>query len=290
MNPTVEFVDLRKRFGSTVALDGVTARLEPGITGLLGPNGAGKTTLLRILATVLAADNGELRLLGQRPNTPAALRAIRQRLGYCPQEPGFYGHFSAFDFVDYIAILKELDDRTARRDEVRRVLTVVGLEDVMHKKIRTLSGGMRRRVAIAQSLIGEPELLVLDEPTAGLDPELRLRFREVLSRRRESQVVVLSTHQTDDIAAMCQRVIVIDGGSVRFDGTPAELAARAAGHVWVSDQVDQVDPSAKLSWIDALGQRRHIGTPPDGATLVSPTIDDAYLLLVGRSSDSVVGA
>ncbi|MEO8695685.1 MAG: ATP-binding cassette domain-containing protein [Acidimicrobiales bacterium] len=290
MTPTVEFVELRKRFGSTVALDGVTARLEPGITGLLGPNGAGKTTLLRILATVLAADNGELRLLGQRPDTPAALRAIRQRLGYCPQEPGFYGHFSAFDFVDYIAILKELDDRGARRAEVRRVLTVVGLEDVMHKKIRALSGGMRRRVAIAQALIGEPDLLVLDEPTAGLDPELRLRFREVLSRRRESQVVVLSTHQTDDIAAMCQRVIVIDGGSVRFDGTPAELAARAAGHVWVSDQVDQVDPSAKLSWIDALGQRRHIGTPPDGATLVSPTIDDAYLLLVGRNSGAVVGA
>jgi ABC-2 type transport system ATP-binding protein len=287
MTPEVEFVELRKRFGNTVALDGVAARLEPGITGLLGPNGAGKTTLLRILATVLAPDDGELRLLGQRADSPAALRAIRLRLGYCPQEPGFYGHFSAFDFVDYIAILKELDDRAARRDEVRRVLTVVGLEDVMHKKIRALSGGMRRRVAIAQALIGEPDLLVLDEPTAGLDPELRLRFREVLSRRRESQVVVLSTHQTDDIAAMCQRVIVIDGGSVRFDGTPAELAARAAGHVWVSDQVD---PSAKLSWIDALGQRRHIGMPPDGATLVSPTIDDAYLLLVGRNSGAVVGA
>jgi len=287
MTPEVEFVELRKRFGSTVALDGVAARLEPGITGLLGPNGAGKTTLLRILATVLAPDDGELRLLGHRPDSPAALRAIRLRLGYCPQEPGFYSHFSAFDFVDYIAILKELDDRAARRDEVRRVLTVVGLEDVMHKKIRALSGGMRRRVAIAQALIGEPDLLVLDEPTAGLDPELRLRFREVLSRRRESQVVVLSTHQTDDIAAMCQRVIVIDGGSVRFDGTPAELAARAAGHVWVSDQVD---PSAKLSWIDALGQRRHIGTPPDGATLVSPTIDDAYLLLVGRNSGAVVAA
>jgi len=287
MIPSVEVVELHKRFGSTVALDGVTLRLEPGVTGLLGPNGAGKTTLLRIIATVLAPDHGELRLLGRRTDSPAALRAIRQRLGYCPQEPGFYNHFSAFDFVDYIAILKELDDRSARRDEVRRVLTIVGLEDVMHKKIRALSGGMRRRVAIAQALLGEPELLVLDEPTAGLDPELRLRFREVVSRRSDSQVVVLSTHQTDDIAAMCQRVVVIDGGAVRFDGTPAELAAGADGHVWVSDRVDS---TAQLSWIDALGQHRHIGTPPTGATLVSPTIDDAYLLLVGRHARVEVDA
>ena len=279
MMPTVEVAELRKRFGATVALDGVSLRFGPGVTGLLGPNGAGKTTLLRILATVLAPDSGEVRILGERTDSPTALRSIRKRLGYCPQEPGFYNHFSAFDFVDYIAILKEIDDRVERRDEVRRVLAVVGLEDVMHKKIRALSGGMRRRVAIAQALLGGPELLVLDEPTAGLDPELRLRFREVLSRRRDTQVVVLSTHQTDDIAAMCQRVVVIDGGAVRFDGTPAELAAQAAGHVWVSDAVD---PSARLSWIDALGQHRHIGAPPAGATLVSPTIDDAYLLLVGR--------
>jgi ABC-2 type transport system ATP-binding protein len=146
---------------------------------------------------------------------------------------------------------------------------------------------MRRRVAIAQALIGEPDLLILDEPTAGLDPELRLRFREVLSRRRDSQVVVLSTHQTDDIAAMCQRVIVIDAGAVRFDGTPGELAARADGHVWVSDRVD---PSAQLSWIDALGHHRHNGTPPPGATLASPTIDDAYLLLVGRNARAEVGS
>ena len=287
MIPTAEVVELSKQFGSTRALDNVTLRFEPGVTGLLGPNGAGKTTLLRILATVLAADSGGVQLLGRRTDSPAALRAIRQRLGYCPQEPGFYGHFSAFDFVDYIAILKELDDRTARRNEVRRVLTTVGLDDVMHKKIRALSGGMRRRVAIAQALLGEPELLVLDEPTAGLDPELRLRFREVLSRRRDSQVVVLSTHQTDDIAAMCQRVVVVDGGAVRFDGTPGELAARADGHVWVSQDVDS---SAQLSWIDALGQYRHIGAPPAGATLVSPTIDDAYLLLVGRHARAEVDA
>ena len=287
MTASVEVAELSKRFGSTVALDGVTLRLEPGVSSLLGPNGAGKTTLLRILATVLAPDHGELRVLGHRTDSPAALRSIRQRLGYCPQEPGFYNHFSAFDFVDYIAILKELDDRNERRAEVRRVLTIVGLEDVMHKSIRSLSGGMRRRVAIAQALLGEPDLLILDEPTAGLDPELRLRFREVLSRRRDSQVVVLSTHQTDDIAAMCQRVVVIDGGEVRFDGSPAQLAARADGHVWVSDHVDS---SAQLSWIDALGQHGHIGTPPSGATLASPTIDDAYLLLVGRSARAEVGA
>ena len=279
MTPTVEVVELAKRFGSTVALDGITMRLEPGVTGLLGPNGAGKTTLLRILATVLAPDSGEVRLLGHRTDSPAALRAIRQRLGYCPQEPGFYGHFSAFDFVDYIAILKELDDRTARRDEVRRVLTEVGLDDVMHKRIKTLSGGMRRRVIVAQALLGDPELLVLDEPASGLDPEQRLRFRETVSAVAEQHTVLLSTHQTDDVAALCQRVVVVDHGRILHDGTPESLVEQARGRVWLADQPDS---SARLSWRTGSGQHRLIGDPPAGATLTEPALEDAYLLLVGR--------
>ena len=176
MTATVELAAVAKRYGGTRALDGIDLAAA-GITGLLGPNGAGKTTLLRIAATVLAPDAGRVRLLGLDPAQAGERVEIRRRLGYLPQEPGYHRGFTTFEFVDYIAILKELTDRRARHAEVRRVLAEVGLDAVARRKIRALSGGMRRRVALAQALLGRPDLLVLDEPTAGLDPEQRLRFR-----------------------------------------------------------------------------------------------------------------
>src|SRR4051812_43288973 len=159
--PTVEVTEISKRFGRTTALAGLSFDAPSGITGLLGPNGAGKTTLLRMAATVLAPDAGQLRLLGWDPSISNERLAIRRRLGYMPQEPGFHRNFTAFEFVDYIAILKEMTDRTARHDEVRRVLNLVGLDGVKDRKIKALSGGMRRRVALAQALLGDPDLLVL---------------------------------------------------------------------------------------------------------------------------------
>jgi ABC-2 type transport system ATP-binding protein len=276
---TVTVTGLRKRFGSTVALDGIDAAFGPGVNGLLGPNGAGKTTLLRILATVLPPDGGTIEALGADPTTGEGRLAVRRRLGYLPQEPGFHRHFSAFDFVDYVAILKEWTDRRARHDEVRRVLTLVGLDAVMHKRIRQLSGGMRRRVGIAQALLGRPELLVLDEPTAGLDPEQRLRFRELLGTEASGSTVLLSTHQTDDVAALCHRVVVLLEGQVRFAGTPASLAAMATDRVWLAGERD---PRAELAWVTGEGRIRHIGEPPAGAQLVDPTVEDGYLVLAGR--------
>ncbi len=280
-HPTVTVAGLRKRFGATQALDGVDAAFGPGVNGLLGPNGAGKTTLLRILATVLAPDEGTVEVLGADPTTGDGRLAVRRRLGYLPQEPGFHRHFSAFDFVDYVAILKEWADRLERHDEVRRVLTLVGLDAVMHKRIRQLSGGMRRRVGIAQSLLGRPDLLVLDEPTAGLDPEQRLRFRELLGTEAAGATVLLSTHQTDDVAALCQRVVVLLGGQVRFAGAPAALAGIATNRVWLA--ADR-DPRAQLAWVTGAGRVRHIGDPPAGADLVEPTVEDGYLLLAGRQA------
>lgn len=274
---SVRIEGITKRLGRRDVLDNVSFSAEPGVTGLLGPNGAGKTTLLRLTATVLAPDAGRIRLLGLDPQQPSERVELRRRLGYVPQEPGFYRHFSAFEFVDYIAILKELTDRRARHDEVRRVLRAVGLEREASKKIRTLSGGMRRRVALAQALLGEPELLVLDEPTSGLDPEQRFRFRELVSMLGDGRTVLVSTHQTDDVAALSSRVVVLDGGRVAFDGTTAELTATAAGHVWTS--ADR-DPAALLSWRSGDGQIRNVGDAPPGADLVEPTIEDAYLLLV----------
>ena len=276
--PTVEIHDVRKRFGRTTALQGVTFDVAAGITGLLGPNGAGKTTLLRMMATVLAPDDGRLRLLSWDPQVADERLAIRRRLGYMPQEPGFHRSFTAFEFVDYVAILKEMTERRARHDEVRRVLDLVGLESVTGRKIKALSGGMRRRVALAQSLLGDPDLLVLDEPTAGLDPEQRLRFRELVSDRTADRTVILSTHQTEDVAALCQRVIVMLDGQVLFEGTPRELTQVADGRVWLAD--DRA-AGARLSWRTADGAHRNIGEAPSDADLVAPTLEDGYLLLVG---------
>ena len=222
--PTVTAHGVTKRFGPQVALSGVDIELAPGITGLLGPNGAGKTTLLRILATVLRPDDGQIQLLGHNPSSPEGRLAVRRQLGYLPQEPGFHRSFTAFEFVDYVAILKEWGDRRSRHDEVRRVLSLVGLEPVMGTPIKKLSGGMRRRVAIAQALLGDPDLLILDEPTAGLDPEQRLRFRELLSALAARATVLLSTHQTDDVAALCSRVVVLLGGA-----TPRALRDKSYG-------------------------------------------------------------
>jgi ABC-2 type transport system ATP-binding protein len=276
--PTIEIADVSKRFGRTTALQGVTVDIGAGITGLLGPNGAGKTTLMRMMATVLAPDDGRLRSMGWDPQIADERLAIRRRLGYMPQEPGFHRSFTAFEFVDYVAILKEMTDRRARHDEVRRVLGLVGLEDVSGRKIKALSGGMRRRVALAQSLLGDPELLVLDEPTAGLDPEQRLRFRELVSDRTADRTVVLSTHQTEDVAALCQRVVVMLDGQVLFEGTPRGLADVAEGRVWLAEE-RPVD--ARLSWRTADGAHRNIGDAPAGADLMAPTLEDGYLLLVG---------
>ena len=279
--PTVEMSGITRSYRSQQVVQGLTLDLWPGVTGLLGPNGAGKTTLLRMLATVLAPDGGELRLLGRDLGRGDERIEVRRRLGYVPQEPGFHQDFSAFDFVDYVAILKEMTDSAQRHAEVRRVLQVVGLDDVRHRKLRRLSGGMRRRVAIAQALLGGPELLVLDEPTVGLDPEQRLRFREMLADVGPAATVVLSTHQTGDVAALCGRVVVLHDGAIRFDGTPAELAATAAGHVWLSDRRD---PHARIAWNTAEGEVRNVGAAPEGAQLIEPTIEDGYLLLVGSGA------
>jgi ABC-2 type transport system ATP-binding protein len=279
----IEVDRVTKSFRSTLALDDVTLSIGPGVTGLLGPNGAGKTTLLRIVATVLAPDRGEVRVLGHDPAATEGRLAIRRRLGYFPQEPGYYTNLSAFDFVDYIAILKEITDRRARHAEVARVLDLVGLTDVMHRRIKTLSGGMRRRVIVAQALLDDPGVLVLDEPTVGLDPEQRLRFRELVSAVAEAHPVLLSTHQTEDVAALCHRVVVMDDGRVLFDGTPAAMVDAARGRVWISDQPD---PRSRLSWRTGLGHHRLIGNPPEGATLAEPALEDAYLLLIGRAPDT----
>ncbi|MGN5635609.1 ABC transporter ATP-binding protein [Streptomyces sp. AC154] len=273
----VDVRDVSVSYRGRPALDRASFRLRPGVTGLLGPNGAGKTTLLRVLATAIPADRGELSVLGEDPATAAGKLAARRRLGYLPQDPGFHPQFTALDFVDYVAILKEVTDTRARRGEVLRVLEAVGLSDQRGKRIKALSGGMRQRVALAAALIGDPELLILDEPTVGLDPEQRLRFREVIADLGEGRTVLLSTHQTEDVSALCQRVIVLDKGVVKFEGAPSDLIAVAAGRVWLSSEKDT---SALAGWRTGEGTFRNIGSPPPGAEPIPPALEDGYLLLL----------
>ncbi|MCH0566113.1 MULTISPECIES: ABC transporter ATP-binding protein [unclassified Streptomyces] len=275
MTVTVSASGLTLRYGGTRALDEVSLSLRPGVTGLLGPNGAGKTTLLRVLATAVPADRGSFTVLGHAPGSAAGRQNLRRALGYLPQNPGFHPDFSAFEFVDYVAILKEQTDRTARHREVRRVLDAVDLSDVRGRRLKRLSGGMRQRVALAAALVGDPGFLVLDEPTVGLDPEQRVRVRELIAQAGEGRTVLLSTHQTEDVAMLCHRVIVLARGRVRFEGTPAELTARAAGRVWSSAARD---PGARAGWRTGTGTFRNVGDPPKGADLLDPALEDGYLL------------
>ena len=270
----IEVHGLTRRFGSTNALDDFSWAGGSGVIGLLGPNGAGKTTLLRMLATVLAPDDGSISLYGLDPDRSRDRLEIRRLLGYLPQETRLYPGFTAFDLVDYVAVLKEISDTTARHEQVREAVRSVGLENEMHRRIRTLSGGMKRRVALAAALVGQPRLLLLDEPAAGLDPDQRLRLRDVISHAGQHGTVVVSTHQTDEVAAFCQQVLVLDRGRLRFAGTPRELATMAEGRVWVDDHPH---PEAIRTWVTGDGLVRSIGTPPPGVQLVEPNIDDGYL-------------
>lgn len=269
------------RYARTTALDDVSFSFGAGVTGLLGPNGAGKTTLLRVLATAIAPDAGHVSVFGADPSGAVGRLAARRRLGYMPQEPGFHPNFTTCEFVDYVAILKELGDRRQRHDLVRQALVEVGLAEARGKRIKALSGGMRRRVALAAAIVGQPDLLILDEPTVGLDPEQRLRFRELIAELGERCTVLLSTHQTEDVMSLCRRVVVLHTGRVRFDGPPAELADVARGRVWLSPArgTDIV-----AAWRTGDGEYRNLGSPPPGAHVIAPTLEDGYLLLGGADA------
>jgi ABC-2 type transport system ATP-binding protein len=275
---TVKITGLGKRYGATTALDHLDLTIGPGVTGLLGPNGAGKTTLLRCLATAQAPDTGRIEAFGLDPAVGADRTALRRRLGYLPQDPGLYPNFTATGLLDYVAVLKELTDGRQRRAEVRRVLEEVGLSDRAKVKVRKLSGGMRQRLGLAQALLGAPDLLILDEPTVGLDPEQRMLFRALISRLGETRTVLLSTHQTEDVGALCERVVVLRGGRAVFDGTPRGLAELADGQVWLSAEAPAGSP---VYWRNADGDFRTLGAQPPGGSAVRPSIEDGYLMLLG---------
>jgi ABC-type multidrug transport system ATPase subunit len=225
----VEITGLTRRFGRTMAVAGADLQAGPGVFGLLGPNGAGKTSLLRMMATAVPPTSGRLRLLGRDPGRYGPRQEIRRRLGYLPQNLGYYPSFTVVEFVEYFALLKEMPAARVPR-AVASAIEQLDLGDKAWAKLRTLSGGMLRRVGIAQAIVNEPDLLLLDEPTAGLDPEQRVAFRSLLRDFGQRASVVVSTHLVEDVGAACTEVALMNQGKIVFRGTPDELTARGEGH------------------------------------------------------------
>lgn len=223
MPDTISVTGLTVRHRKTIALDGVDLGFGPGVHGLLGPNGAGKTSLIRVLATVARPDRGEVRLLGHDLTGHHELTRARRQLGYLPQHFGYYPGFTVRDFVAYVAWLKELPGEELGA-AVERAVARVGLADRIDAKMKTLSGGMVRRVGIAQAIVNEPAILLLDEPTAGLDPEQRVEFRSLLQELGAYATVLVSTHLVEDVAAACTEVTLIELGRVAYRGSPRSLA------------------------------------------------------------------
>jgi ABC-2 type transport system ATP-binding protein len=224
----IEMTDVTRTFGRSRAVDGVTLAVGPGVFGLLGPNGAGKTSLLRMLATVLPPSSGTVRLLDRDPGRPAARVEIRRRLGYLPQNLGYYPSFTVSDFVEYFALLKEMPAGQVPK-AVAAAIERVDLGPRAKSRLRTLSGGMLRRVGIAQAIVNDPELLLFDEPTAGLDPEQRVGFRALIRDLGRQATVVVSTHLVEDVGAACSEVALMAEGRVVFRGRPDELIVQGEG-------------------------------------------------------------
>jgi ABC-type multidrug transport system ATPase subunit len=237
--------DLRVRAGRHLAVDGLDMDAGTGVHGLLGPNGAGKTTLMRAVATVTRPAGGQLELLGQPVHERRTdLRAVRRAIGYLPQHFGYYPRFTVREFVEYMAWLKEVPKREVA-GAAQRAVERAGIADRADTKLKTLSGGMLRRAGIAQAIVNDPAVLLLDEPTVGLDPEQRLGFRDLLRDLGTNSCVLVSTHLVEDVAAACTDVVLADAGRVVWQGTPSELAA-AGGSADAGDSAAERGYSALL--------------------------------------------
>jgi ABC-2 type transport system ATP-binding protein len=275
--------------GKVRALDGVTLTVPGGIFGLLGANGAGKTTLMRLITGLIRPNGGRVTAGGNDLATVAGRLAVQRVLGYLPQDLGMYPDLTAREFLDYVALLKGLDDRGYRRRRVGELLELVNLGEDGDRKLRGYSGGMRRRVGIAQALLNDPKLLVVDEPTSGLDPEERIRFRTLLSQLAERRTVLLSTHIVDDVAQTCSELAVLGRGKLIYRGTAGELSARARGSVWSLVTTGPAPTGGTV--VSALPHERGmryrvvaITRPSSDAEAVDPTLEDGYLALAQQHS------
>ncbi|HEY1750183.1 MAG TPA: ABC transporter ATP-binding protein [Caulobacteraceae bacterium] len=265
------------------ALDGVTLTIPNGLYGLLGPNGAGKSTLMRTVATLQAPTSGSIRFDGI--DVLAEPQKLRRTLGYLPQDFGVYPRVYAYDMLDHMAVLKGVAEARPRRETVEFLLNQTNLWDVRKKALASYSGGMRQRFGIAQALIGDPSLIIVDEPTAGLDPEERLRFLNLLAEIGDKVVVILSTHIVDDVSDLCPRMAIISGGRIVREGEPAALIGELKGRVWTKainrDELEALRASHQVISTRLFAGRTvvHVladADPGDGFAPASSGLEDVY--------------
>lgn len=281
-------VGLTKKYGPKTAVDHLSVTLTSGVYGLLGQNGAGKTTLMRLFCTVQEPTSGKILLDGQPVRGMG--EKYRSLLGYLPQHFGYYPDFTALDFLLYMAAVKGLPDRAAKK-RARELLEAVGLAEESRRKVKTFSGGMKQRLGIAQAMLNDPKILILDEPTAGLDPKERVRFRNLISAFSKDRVVILSTHIVSDVEFIAEEIILMKSGRVIQFGKPQEITAEIDGFVWECGVPTAQAERYAASWNVSNLRNEENGTtvlrvigeqsPAAGAVQVQPNLEDLFLYYFG---------
>lgn len=282
---TIENLDMY--YGKKCALKNVNLHIDNGMFGLLGRNGAGKTTLMKVLSTLLKSDSGKITLCG----VPVSkVREIRSMIGYLPQDFSMYGNMTVYEAMDYLGVLSGVDKAT-RRERIPKLLAKVNLQNNKQTKVKAMSGGMRRRLGIAQAILHDPKIVIVDEPTAGLDPEERVRFRNLLSELAEDRIVILSTHIVGDIEATCENIAVLDEGEIIYNGTVSDLIKNAIGNIYTATvsrlEVNQVKKNYTITSMLNLGDNVNVRfisekEPFSTATLSDPNVEDAYMYLMDK--------
>ena len=281
----IEIRNLTKNYGKKQALSEINLTIPRGMFGLLGPNGAGKTTLMKILATLLQKTEGQVNICGVPVEN---CKEIRKMTGYLPQDFSMYGNMSAYEALDYLAVLSGMS-RAERIRKVPEMLAVVNLTEKRRTKVKSMSGGMKRRLGIAQAIIHDPKVIIVDEPTAGLDPEERIRFRNLLCEIAKDRVVLLSTHIVGDIEATCENIAVLNQGKVCFQGKVAELLSSVEGKVYSAEipaeELERVKENHMVTGILTTGSTANVKIiaetkPFPQARPVQPEVEDAYMYLM----------
>ncbi len=282
--------NVTKSYGSKQILKNLSFELENGVTGLLGPNGAGKSTLMRLLATIEKPTSGKITFNGQ--DTVKNPNLLRQRLGYLPQDFGVYPNMNAVEFLEYMAALSRLDMKKARV-RIHELLSAFHLDDAKKRPLGDYSGGMKQRVGIAQSLLNDPDVLIVDEPTVGLDPEERIQFRNIIASLSSDRIILLSTHIVTDVESIAPKIAIMrDGQFLKYD-TPENLIKGVDGMVWncvvPTSKFQELQKSCVVSGSVQRGDGMHVRViskdkPSINASIVQPTLEDAYMFTSGTAA------
>ena len=284
--------NLSKNYGKKSALENVSVTIHSGMYGLLGRNGAGKTSLMRILATLSVASSGEISMNGIPIKETAKIREI---VGYLPQDFSFYRNMSVYGAMDYLGLLSNIPDKV-RKERISALLEQVNLKENMRTKVKALSGGMKRRLGIAQALLHNPQILIVDEPTAGLDPEERIRFRNLLSEFAEDRIVILSTHISSDVESSCENIGVLDNGRMIWSGSTEELVKQAESKVYLISAAKKKDKLIKEKYTvlniitSGSGTQYRVlsDTPPEEKHILQdPTLEDGYMYLLSQTDGGI---